>query len=205
MSEADNSTTPIRSRRAVLAGIAASTMMPSSALLATPAPDDPIYAAIAAHREVYATMQAKFAEHRRAHRLADARVGPYQIEVPSMVEPGKDVLASCWWDIEQAIPSEKYPDLYRHYCDVLEERQAARAAIIEPLIGDEDEATNEVASAELEVRDAFEETVPTTVAGLLAMLIYAGQCSENDADAFTNDGTLIENLANAARALVGLS
>src|SRR5579864_2069349 len=48
MSKANISTTPIRSRRAVLAGIAASTAMPS-ALLAMAAPD-PIYAAIERHK-----------------------------------------------------------------------------------------------------------------------------------------------------------
>jgi hypothetical protein len=164
---------------------------------------DPIFAAIEAHRAAYATMMAVFAEHRRVHALADAKVGPFQIEVPSMVEPGETVRASCWWDIERAIPKE-YPDLYQCYCDLLEERRAARAAIIEPLIGDEDEATDEVAAPELGALEAFEETIPTTLAGLLAMVAYAGELYEQNADAFDRDSPIFENMATASRALTGV-
>jgi hypothetical protein len=57
-------------------------------------------------------MQAAFAEHRRAQDIADAKVGPSHIMVPSMVEPGTTIEACCWWDIEQAVPREQYPDLY---------------------------------------------------------------------------------------------
>jgi len=55
-----------------------------------------------------------------------------------MVEPGKTVLASCWWDIEQAVPRKKHPRLYAKYSRLLEERRAARAAVIEPLIAGAD-------------------------------------------------------------------
>jgi hypothetical protein len=103
---------------AVAGAVAAA--VPAAALAAASA--DPIYAAIGVHRQAYSAMQATFAEHKRAHDLADATVGSYQIEVPSMVEPGKTVLASCWWNIERAIPSKQYPDLYQCYRGALEER-----------------------------------------------------------------------------------
>jgi hypothetical protein len=85
------------------------------------APIDPIYDAIEAHRKAYATMQAVFAEHRKAHELADAKVGPSHLDIPSMADPGKTVKAICWWDIEKAVPREQYPDLYAHHKAVLDE------------------------------------------------------------------------------------
>jgi len=56
-------------------------------------------------------------------------------------------------------------------------------------------------------------TIPTTVPGLMAMLIYAHELvpendSENDSGFWTESGlteTLIETLATAARALLGRS
>jgi hypothetical protein len=89
-------------------------------------------------------MQAVFAKYRQAHDVADAKVGPSHIMVPSMVEPGATVEAGCWWDIEQAVPSEQYPDLCAHHNKLLDERRAAYAAFIESLVPDEDEATDEV-------------------------------------------------------------
>jgi hypothetical protein len=166
------------------------------------APIDPIYDVIEVHRKAHATMQAVFAEHRQAHEVADAKVGPAHLDIPSMVEPGKTVEVSCWWDIERAVPNKQYPDLYAHHNAVLDERKAAHAAIVESLIGDEDEETNELCSAELEARDAFSETVPTTIPGLLAMIVYAGECSAHNADAFADsDCPLIETLATAAKAI----
>jgi hypothetical protein len=148
-------------------------------------------------------MEARFAEHRRAHELADAKVGPSDIEILSRVERGKIVKASCWRDIEEAVPSEKFPQLNARYNQLLDERRASRDAIIEPLVGDEDEATNEVAGPEFEALKAFANTVPTTLDGLLTMLIYAGEVSEQTPEAFEDFGWLmIDKLAIAARALV---
>jgi len=172
-------------------------------MAAAPAPD-PIYEAIEVHRTAYATMQAVFAEHRQVHDLANAKVGPYYLEIPSMVDPGKTVKASCWWDIERAIPCEQYPDLYAHYNRLLDERRASYTAAVESLIGDEDEATDEVCGPELDARDAFAETVPTTLPGLLAMIIYGGNVVKQDAEAFADsDCPLIETLATAAKVLIG--
>jgi hypothetical protein len=177
------------------------TAAPAIAGLAEP---DPIFAAIEAHRKAYATMQTAFAEHRQAHEVADAKVGPSHLDIPSMVEPGTTVEACCWWDIERAVPREQYPDLYAHHKVVLDERRTAHAAIVESLIGDEDDATGEVCGPELDTRDAFAETVPTTLPGLLAMIIYGGNIVEQDAEAFADsDCPLIETLATAAKALIG--
>jgi hypothetical protein len=46
--------------------------------------------------------------------------------------------------------------------------------------------------------------VPTTLAGLLAMMTYAAEIREGDCEAFTDHHCmLIENLATAAKALIG--
>ena len=97
--------------------------------------------------------QAVLDEHKRVDALADEKVGPSHIEIPSKVEPGKTVRASCWWDIERAVPRRTHPKLYAKYNQLLEERQAARAAIIDPLLGDRDEAVNEICGPEFEARD----------------------------------------------------
>ena len=188
--------------------LAALAILPTSvvgipATAAAPTEVDPIYAAIEAHREAYATMQAAFAEHRRAHELADAQVGPAHLDIPSMVEPGETVEASCRWDIETAVPREQFPDLNARHNRLLDERKTAHAAIVESLIGDEDEETDEVAGPEFEALREFAETTPTTLKGLLAMVAYAGEINAEQPDAFDLDMPIFENMATAARAIVG--
>jgi hypothetical protein len=98
-------------------------------------------------------------------------------------------------------PEQAIPGALRTLQPLLEERQAARAAIIEPLIGDEDEATEKVAAPELEALRHFEDTAPTTLVGLLAMIIYAGEINDQNADAFDRSTPIFENMATAAAAL----
>jgi hypothetical protein len=207
--------TPIDTRRRHFLAVAAGASVVSvgaltaaawpAIVLDTTSAADPVYAAIEAHSKAYATMQAAFAEHRKAHELADAKVGPAHLDIPSMVKPGEIVEASCWWDVERAIPREQYPDLYAHHNGLLEERRAAHDAIVVSLIGDEDEATEELCRPEFEALKAFMETIPTTLPGLMAMIVYAGECSENNTEAFTDsDCPLIENLATAAKAMIGV-
>jgi hypothetical protein len=58
----------------------------------------------------------------------------------------------------------------------LEDRSAARAEIH----GDTDELTDGPATAASLERDRISETVPTTLPGLLAMIIYANELAEED-------------------------
>jgi hypothetical protein len=197
--------TPIDTTRrhllTVAAGGAVAALTTASPTIAARAPD-PIFAAIEAHRKAYATMQAAFAEHRQAHELADAKVGPSHLDIPSMVEPGETVEASCWVHVERAIPREQFPDLNAHHNRLLDERRAAHAAVVESLIGDEDDATTEVCGPELDARDAFAETIPTTLPGLLAMIVYGGNIVERDAEAFADSNCpFIQTLATAAKAI----
>jgi hypothetical protein len=165
-------------------------------------PIDPIYDVIEAHRKAHATMQAAFVEHRQAHEVADATVGPAHLYIPSMADPGEIVEVDCRGDIERAVPREQYPDLNAHHKRLLDERMTTHAAIVESLIGDEDEATDEVAGPEFEALQEFAGTVPTTLPGLLAMIVYPGECSAHDVDAFADsDCPLIETLAAAAKAV----
>jgi hypothetical protein len=129
---------------------------------------EPIYAAIEAHRKADAAADVAFAESSRLYRLANEMVGPSKIEVPNMVEPGTTAKVLCFYDVEQVIPNELYPDLNDYYCKLLEDRSAARAEIH----GDTDELTDGPATAASLERDRLSETVPTTLPGLLAMIIY---------------------------------
>jgi hypothetical protein len=185
----------------VAAGGAVAAAIPTTVLAATPAVD-PIYAAIEAHRKADAAADVAFAESSRLYQLATKMVGPSKIEVPNMVEPGTTAEVLCWFDVEQVIPHEQYPDLNEHYCRLLGERSAARAEIH----GDTDELTEGPADAAWDARDRFAETVPTTLPGLLAMIVYANELAEQDPDGLT-DGeshrTLLQTLATAAKALIG--
>lgn len=67
-----------------------------------------------------------------------------------------------------------------------------------------DEANDKVTAPELEALEAFEETIPTTVAGLLAMVAHAGELYEQNADAFDRDSPIFENTVTAARDLTGV-
>jgi hypothetical protein len=119
-----------------------------------------------------------------------------------MVEPGTTAEVLCFYDVEQVIPHEQYPDLNEHYCTLLSERSAARAEIH----GDTDELTEGPADAAWDARDQFAETVPTTLPGLLAMIVYANELAEQDPDALTDgesNRTLLQTLATAAEALIG--
>jgi hypothetical protein len=162
---------------------------------------DPIYAAIEAHRKADAVADVAFAESSRLYQLACEMVGPSKIEIPNMVEPGTTAKVMCFYDVEQVIPHEQYPDLNDHYCKLLEDRSAARAEIY----GDTDELTDGPANAAWDALDQFAETVPTTLPGLLAMIVYANELAEEDPKAFSGDAdcTLLQTLATAAKALIG--
>lgn len=161
---------------------------------------DPIYAAIEVHRKARAASCAASAEVRRLCDLADEIAGPREIDIPSMIEPGTTIKASIWLDIERAIPSAQFPEQYAHFLALLEERRDAHYAVT----GDTDPIGDEQYAAEWDALDDFADTVPTTLAGLRAMIIYAAECQENEPEAFADrDCLLIENLASAARALIG--
>lgn len=197
MSKPTNTTT--RRHLLTIAAGAAAAAIPSAAVAGIPASADPIFASIAAHRNAAAVEQAAWDEINRLTALADEKVGPFEIEIPSMVEPGT-VQASDWVHIEQAIPRRKYPDLFKHYVALLKDRKAAREAII----GDECASTDGPNAEAWDAREKFAETVPTTLAGLRAMIIYADELEEEDPEWLWNPGDyrLLETLATAAKALL---
>jgi hypothetical protein len=82
-----------------------------------------------------------------------------------------------------------------------DEQRRARQAFVESIIGDEDEYIDDAANVMWDAIDTFAQTVPTTVAGLLAMLIYAKEIADRgDCDAF-DDAEIFSTLATAAKAL----
>jgi hypothetical protein len=204
LSTPPTNTSARHSRRSILGAIAGSAAAAGGiAALALPnakaSEPDPIYAAIEAHRKAGAASCAASAEIRRLYDLADEIAGPREIDIPSMLEPGTTVKASIWLDIEQAIPSAKFPEQYAYYLALLNERSEAHYAVT----GDTDPIGEEEYAAEWDALDEFADTVPTTLAGLLAMMIYAAEVRERDCGAFTDRRcALIENLATAAKAMI---
>ena len=131
-----------------------------------PAADDPIFAAIQAHCEAKAASDAAYAESSRLHRLADEMIGPSKIEIPNMAEPGTTVEAWLHIHVDEAIPHHKFPELNAHYRRLLEARRA--------IYHDDarEKLTDELADAMWGALDDVAETVPTTLPGLLAMMVY---------------------------------
>ena len=184
-------------RRRLLTIAAAGSIAGFSPAIASALPDDPIYAAIEAHRRANAEADAVFAECTRLHRLATEMVGPYEIEIPSMVEPGTTVMAMCVTDINEAIPRKRFPDLNEHCREQLMKRNAARWAIH----GDTDKLTEGPADAAWDAMDEFMETVPTTLPGLLTMVVYAAELFERGE--FKDCGELLQSFSTAAEAMIG--
>jgi hypothetical protein len=82
------------------------------------------------------------------------------------------------------------------------QRQKQWAAHSE-FLGDLDHLVNEPADAEWLAAEELAETVPTTLPGLLAMLVYLGELDDPSAFMEDNGQTLFETLASGAKALVG--
>jgi hypothetical protein len=145
MSKANISTTLIRSRRAVLAGIASATAVTAAGARPTDAAPaiDPIFAAIETHRKAAAIEQAAWDEVNRRHELG-----------------------------KKFSPSE------------------------------EDALTDGPNIAASYALDEFAETVPTTLPGLRAMILYADKLEGEHTDPFS-DCDLLATLATAVKALIG--
>lgn len=80
---------------------------------------------------------------------------------------------------------------------------AGRYAFVEARLGRHpDEYTDGPAFALWDCYEEFAEIEPTTLPGLFAMLIYAGEVAECDRDAF-NDVDIFSTFAAAANALLG--
>ena len=79
----------------------------------------------------------------------------------------------------------------------------ARNAFVEKMLGeDPDSITDDFASELWDSYEDFAQTVPTTLAGLQAMLVFAYEVAEQDADVL-NEAGIFATLATAAKALIG--
>jgi hypothetical protein len=89
----------------------------------------------------------------------------------------------------------------------LDERSDAHAAYLEEIGGDIDEMMNGPAAEECGAADELAETAPTSLPGLLAMLIYVNRAmnigTEHCSASFdeNNMPALLESLAKTAKAL----
>jgi hypothetical protein len=171
-----------------------------AAAIGTPAraANDPIFPAIEAHREAKAASDAAYAESSRLHRFADEMVGPSKIEIPNMRDPGTTVEVWLFVHIDEAVPGDKFPELNAHYRKLLEERSNARQSICHSNACEK--LTDELAAATWDALDDVAETVPTTLPGLLAMMVYA---AEQDTEEFRDIDALLQSFATAAKGLLG--
>ena len=95
-----------------------------------------------------------------------------------------------------------WANLNAHYLALLDQHREARIAIT----GDTDPIGEEEYAEEWDALGDFADTVPNTLAGLLAMLIYADEMLAKENDAFGEyHPNLIESLATAARTIGGQS
>jgi hypothetical protein len=162
---------------------------------------DPIFAAIAAHRKAKAASDAAWAEVERLQKLAAETVGPRHVMVLNMAEPGPVKMfeeATSWLDINKLVPRETHPELNGFYQARLKQQTEAYDAIT----GNTDKITEEPLDAYWDSIDEFIDTVPTTMAGLLAMIRYAAEIEEQEPDAYTR-GNPLAAMAQAVKALTG--
>lgn len=83
-------------------------------------------------------------------------------------------------------------------------REARNAFVDEALGGDQDDYTDAFAVALSDAYEAFAQTVPTTLAGLFAMLIFVDEAIDEDrfvCDVL--DVTVFSSFATAAKSLIG--
>lgn len=188
----------------VSAALTGSAIPPSAAAEA-----DSIFAAIEKHKQASKVVEQVTAEIERLSRLADEEAGPLGVQVLDMREPsfppGCHMLtdAYCVSDIDELVPGNENADLRLFYDARLAEKNKARAEIM----GDVDAMMEQPALDLWAAEEALTETVPTTLAGLLATLAYAGEIVSADPYAHLLDEGVgvffISNLAKAARTLRG--
>jgi hypothetical protein len=111
--------------------------------------------------------------------LADEAVGPRSIQVLDMRELGTPpgsrpyVTVNCWIDIEKYVSPESDAELHARYLSELEEQSNKHSKYLQQIAGgDIDAVVNVPGDEEIEAGDALSEVAPTTLQGLLALLIY---------------------------------
>jgi hypothetical protein len=179
---------------------------------------DPILEAIEAHRAARANVRAATAETDRLLDLADKVAGKSEVIIPDLRAPharGHDeiwrlpvayeqdgqsyVVAPSTGFIDEYLPGEENEHLRQRVSQRFDEIEKARTAVY----GDIDEIINGPASAECHAVDALVETVPTTLPGLLSLLVYLGNALQEDSELLCEQHIepLIAGLGAAAGAL----
>ncbi len=181
------------SRRSVLGHIVLAGVTASLAKPAKGATYDPVFEAIEAHRKAVADVRAACAESDRLCDLADRIAGKHEVILPDLR------VAQCYTDLATYLPGDENKALRQSYMEKLEERQAARDAVY----GDIDAVVSGPAAAECEAIDALVEIEPTTLPGLLALLVHLAQAYQADPELICDHHIkpLIANLGEAAAKL----
>jgi hypothetical protein len=182
------------SRRSVLGHIALAGVTASLARPAKGATYDPVFGAIEAHRTASAGVRAACAESDRLCDLADRIAGKHEVILPDFSK------AQCYYEIEAYFPGDENKDLRTAYVTKLDERQEARNAVY----GDIDAVVNVPAVIECNAIDALVEIAPTTLQGLLTLLVYLAEAHQADPVLICDQHLepLIANLGEAAATLL---
>lgn len=181
------------SRRSILGHIALAGVTASLAKPVQGATYDPVFEAIEAHRKAAAGVRAACAESDRLCDLADKIAGKHEVILPDLR------VAQCYSDLETYLPGDENKILRQSYLEKLKDRQAARKAVY----GDIDAVISGPCSAECDAVDALVEVVPTTLPGLLALLIHLAEAQQADPELICDQHIepLIANLGEAAARL----
>ncbi len=177
----------------------------SSIVPAAATEPDPIFEAIKAHENAELACNAACREIDRLFKAADDAGLPYEVQVLDRRNPPicLYVAARNFLEIAELVAGDEHEELRQFYSRRLMERGEERGAFWG---FDPDDFMTEAAAAEWQTLRHFADTVPVTLAGLLAKLTYAGKLA-NDPDSERFDDVditqvLLNSLAMAARSII---
>jgi hypothetical protein len=181
------------SRRSVLGHIALAGVTASLPKPAKGVAFDPVFEAMEAHRKAVADVRSACVESDRLCDLADRIAGKHEVILPDLR------VARCYYDLDAYLPGDRNRELRAAYVKKLDERQEARNAVY----GDIDAVVSGPCAAECDAVDALVEVAPTTLQGLLALLVYLAQAHKADPELICDQHIepLIANLGRAAARL----
>jgi hypothetical protein len=148
-------------------------MAPVPALASSDA--DPVFDLIEQHKEARRALREAEAAHSLAEReMADGTLFPRTVSIGNPYSGLPRPVSTSHADIDTYTPADLFPQDNKREHEEMAAAIALRDARITPL----EEAMDDAAIAEREIVEELVETVPTTIAGVLAMLKFQRDYSE---------------------------
>jgi hypothetical protein len=168
--------------------------------------EDPVFAAIQRHRDAFRATKESSIERDRLRAVVEQEFGPQGISVLDMRKSKDDfhpyVHVDCWMDIEKYVSPATEKELYKCYIEALANSDKARRDRFIELAGtDIDDYGDEHFDEEMEAGIELSQTTPTTLAGLLDLVIYVEEAQQVNSTFFAEQQykDMFEELAKAAR------